>query len=48
VLTITSGAAGNLLPFAIGNVTLDIPEPISLSILGIGLAGLTAVRRRRA
>jgi hypothetical protein len=48
VLTITSGAAGNLLPFAIGNVTLDIPEPISLSILGVGLAGLTAVRRRRA
>jgi len=40
-LTITSDN-----PFAIGNV--NVPEPVSLSILGMGLAGLTAVRRRRA
>lgn len=46
VLTITSGASGNLNQFAIGNI--DVPEPVSLSILGIGLAGLVAARRRRA
>jgi hypothetical protein len=39
-LTITSAN-----PFAIGNV--NMPEPITLSILGTGLAGLAAVRRRR-
>jgi hypothetical protein len=39
-LTITSAN-----PFAIGNI--NVPEPITLSILGTGLAGLTAVRRRR-
>jgi PEP-CTERM motif len=46
VLTITSGpsAAGSN-PFDIGDVT--VPEPISLSIFGVGLAGLTAARRRR-
>lgn len=40
-LTITSAN-----PFAIGNI--NVPEPISLSILGVGLAGLAATRRRRA
>jgi hypothetical protein len=41
VLTITT--SGN--PFAIGNIT--VPEPFSLSILGVGIAGLAAARRRR-
>lgn len=45
-LTITSGASGDLNPFAIGDI--NVPEPFSLSILGIGLAGLAAARRRRA
>jgi hypothetical protein len=40
-LTITSAN-----PFAIGGVS--VPEPITLSILGMGLAGLGAARRRRA
>jgi len=42
-LTLTSGN-GN--PFAIGN--MSVPEPFSISILGMGLAGLAAARRRRA
>jgi hypothetical protein len=29
------------------NATLDVPEPITLGLLGAGLLGLTAVRRRR-
>jgi hypothetical protein len=30
-------------------VTLDyIPEPLSLSLFGVGLAGMTIIRRRRA
>jgi len=44
-LTITSGIPANSNPFAIGNVS--VPEPFTLSVLGVGLAGLTAVRRRR-
>ena len=42
-LTLTS-AMGEDLPFAIGNVT--VPEPMSITLLGAGLAGLAALRRR--
>lgn len=45
-LTITSGAAGDLNQFAIGNV--NVPEPFTLSVLGVGFAGLAAARRRRS
>ena len=40
-LTITSAN-----PYAIGDV--NVPEPMTLSVLGVGLAGLAAARRRRA
>ena len=33
-------------PYAIGGVTA-VPEPITLSIMAVGLAGLAAARRRR-
>jgi hypothetical protein len=45
-LTITSGIPANSNTYAIGDLT--VPEPVTLSILGVGLAGVVAARRRRA
>jgi hypothetical protein len=45
VLTITSGA-GTV--FSLDGSVANVPEPASLAVLGIGLLGLTSLRRRKA
>ncbi len=44
----TYGQFHGLLPMWTNNLTVDAPEPASMAILGAGVAGLSALRRRRA
>ena len=41
-------AGGGELAFSISNADVDVLEPNTLSVIGMGLMGLLAVRRRRA
>jgi hypothetical protein len=45
VVTITHGAQGGTTSF---DANISVPEPASMSLLGLGLAGIAALRRRRA
>jgi len=41
-----TNAVFNLNPFSIGGI--DVPEPTTMALIGVGLAGLSMTRRRRA
>jgi hypothetical protein len=44
----TYGQFHGLMPMWTNNLAVDLPEPASMAILGVGLAGLAGLRRRRA
>ncbi len=43
-----SSVSGSELAFFLTDVMQDVPEPGTITIAGIGLVGLAAIRRRRA
>lgn len=40
--------ADNLAQFAVDNLDFDVPEPSSMALVGLSLAGLAGLRRRRS
>jgi hypothetical protein len=43
----TTDASGPIDGLTISNATVGVPEPVTLSLFGVGFAGLAAMRRRK-